>query len=466
MKNIGRISLSAFLLIAFSPVKGADSGLLTSPTSLQGSAYDEQTSQGIQKLVEYLLNFGTYFGYDLTQAASKNPKTIELINNDFTQVAEHYLINTFFGAVPVNTAAASALAGSNSFPYFIPTQSGQSGLYGALNTLNSFGNTTFSKTPYNQDGTQNGAISVNALIDQQPYQNDPVSQSILNILGTPSASYCMSYDGSQWTPDAKTCPPLTQGAVMENVVGKNYVPGTYDYFSGENVMTYLPQLNSNSLLAPLMYDTNASAPQTNNSNIPTGLQANNEAQIAANFIRYVTDSVNPLQLPQLKDYDSLYVIMNDTTGRYTDLQKEQARETLVGYLNTIRSYSAQMSVAYSNLYSILSKRLPQTKTTGSQQPTSQAMNEFVMATWRLYNPKNQGGKTDDSTEWLQKINNGSEATVQKEIAILLAEINYQLYLNRQQEERILLTDSVALVKSNRATPPNPNLTEQVGTGGQ
>ena len=75
--------------------------------------------------------------------------------------------------------------------------------------------------------------------------------------------------------------------------------------------------------------------------------------------------------------------------------------------------------------------------------------------WRLAN----GG--DSTTEqWVQKINTASSATVQKEIAILLSEINYQLYLDRQIQERMLLTNSVSLLQATKASQPNSDLTNQ------
>lgn len=41
----------------------------------------------------------------------------------------------------------------------------------------------------------------------------------------------------------------------------------------------------------------------------------------------------------------------------------------------------------------------------------------------------------------------SPGTIQKEQLSLLAEINYQLYLNRQMQERILLTNSILLLQN-------------------
>ena len=128
----------------------------------------------------------------------------------------------------------------------------------------------------------------------------------------------------------------------------------------------------------------------------------------------------------------------------------QAQGTLTSYFAKLRTYAAQSSVGYSNLYYILSKRMPQTTPPGSNSgtPTSQALNEFTMASWRLYTP---GGSAN--TNWLSQINQASPATVQKEMVTLLAEINYQMYLTRQQEERLLLTNTMLLLLSSRSSQP-------------
>ena len=97
---------------------------------------------------------------------------------------------------------------------------------------------------------------------------------------------------------------------------------------------------------------------------------------------------------------------------------------------------------------MLSKRLPQSTGGSGSAATSQALNEFTMATWRLYNPA--GGA---NTQWLSEINQASPTTVQKEMVTLLAEINYQLYLTRQQQERLLLTNTMLLLLSSRTSAP-------------
>ena len=85
--------------------------------------------------------------------------------------------------------------------------------------------------------------------------------------------------------------------------------------------------------------------------------------------------------------------------------------------------------------------------------SSQALSEYQLASWRIYDPTHQ-------QQWIDQLNTASAATVQKEIAILLSEMNYQLYLNRQQEERILLTNSIQLLQA--LTMNKPTLASSSG----
>lgn len=126
---------------------------------------------------------------------------------------------------------------------------------------------------------------------------------------------------------------------------------------------------------------------------------------------------------------------------------------------SLRVYAAQSSVGLSNLYYILAKRLPQNPAGVNNSVVSQAMSEFNMASWRLVKP-GSGGTTSQSQQWIDTINSASSASVQKEIAVLLAEINYQLYLDRQIQERILMTHSVMLMQNTKIAKPSADLTNQ------
>lgn len=411
---------------------------------ITGNQYNQQTSSNTQTLVQYLLNLGGFLGYDLTQSPTANNKTIrqELINLSATQLAENYLFNTLLGAIPVNTF-------SKVLSQFLPSN------FPGYNAINAFANYTFTTQAYNSPASdQQGTLSVNPLIDQQTFQQDPVSQAVLNILATPDYSYCMNNDGSAW--DEK-CHLLYQNKVMANVIGE--LPNTYDYYGYQYNQKFLSQLNSNSLMSPLMYSTENTTSNTTSSTTPNtqnaGLTAQSQAQQAANFIRYAAGIVAPASLPKLRNYDTLYSKAKNADGSTSQMDQMQAQALLTSYFTSLRVYAAQTTVGLGNLYYILSKRLPQNQSASGSNPTSQAMSEFIMATRRLYNPDLSPNK-----QWINQINDGSPATVQKEMAILLAEINYQLYLNRQQEERMLLTSTMMLIQNTKASQPSADFANQ------
>lgn len=417
--------------------------------------YSEQkTATNTESIAKYFKNFGLYLGYDITQAPMTNNATPKnsLLNVTATQLLETYVLNTFLGALPVN-------AFSPNLSQFIPQG------FANASGLNAFANNTFSAQDFNSPSSQQqGKVSVSPAIDQKNYQQDPVNQAVLNILGTPDDSYCMSYDGAVWLGcsnlSSKTNngqPLLSAATVTANIIGP--LPSTYEYFTYQYNEQFLSQLNSNTLTSPLMYATdNASASseaKNPESNSPkSALVAQNQAQQAANFIRYVSGMVSPIKLPSLREYDNLYTqahpASESTAPSTPSLQQVQAQATLDSFFANLRSYAAQNSVGIGNLYFIMSKRLPQNQGGEGQAPSSQALSEFKLATWRLFN-------SDMSTnnQWINQINNATPATVEKEIATLLAEINYQMYLDRQLQERILLTNSVMLLQITQK--PNSNL---------
>ncbi len=418
------------------------------------------------QLATYLKNLGLYFGYDITNPPPSDTSSgFSLLNLSAIQTPEQSLFETMLGAVPVNATSPSSML-------FVPATNS------AYSSINGQANMTFTTPPYNTASQQ--AVSVNALIDQQPYQQDPVSQAVLNILTTPDYTYCTNNDNNGWVDG---CPLLKQNnnAVMdENTVITGAIgPLPKDaaaYFTYTYNQPFLNELNSNTLIAPLLYTTTSDSSNTTSSgssgSAPTsannGLTASNQAQQAANFIRYVTGAVAPVALPKRADYEKLLNIANTDPGTDSTatFQQKQAQATLASYFASLRIYAAQSSVGFGNLYYIFSKRAPQntlgtdgTPSTNSQ--SSQALSEFTMATWRLFNP-DQSAKTT----WLSQINKASSATVEKEMVTLLAEINYQLYLNRQQEERLLLTNTLLLLQNARASQPTASSLAPVNSSSQ
>jgi intracellular multiplication protein IcmX len=368
-------------------------------------------------------------------------------------------IQTFLGATPVNTI-------SSALGLFVPTN------HPVYATLNAFANATFTTPPYNEP-TQDGNISVSKLIDQPTYQNDPVNQAILNILNTRDYTYCMSNDNTSWTGGNvsssggigqntsafPTCTYLSDLNVGLNILGigtnsnnNNAPPSPSEVYSYDYNQQFLSQLNSNTLISPLLYSTSGSSTSQSAKN---SLPSQSQAQQAANFIRYATSAVTPIKLPTQSEYANVFTAAITSPGTANQVR---AQYGLTNFLTSLRVFAAQNSVAIGNLYYILNKRLPQNvpvSSTGGSSPgsnNSQALSEFIMATRRLFN-------TDPSqpSQWLTQINSSSPATVQKEMVALLAEINFQLYLNRQQEERLLLTNSMLLLRLGKQMEPSLEL---------
>lgn len=395
---------------------------------------------------------------------------------------------TYLGAIPVNTFAGGDSSGTaNPYDQLVPND------IPTASVINGQVNNTFQG--YNgasSSGATAAQVTVNPLIDQGKvvtqgsnpqssktfYQQDPVSQAVLNILGTPDYTYCMDYNQVP-TKFIDGCGYNYETLVSTNVVGE--IPNAMTFFSPDYITQFLNQLNSNALTGPLMYSTQSLGGGSSNN----GLTAQNQEQLAANFIRYVSGAAVPIKLPRKYDYDQMF---QKTTSK-DKTQQLQAQQTLGRYLASLRTYAAQSSVGLGNLYYIMSKRMPQTSknqtgggtggqggTGGSENatPMSQALSEFNMATWRLYTPatenaegsstsgtpSNTGTSSSGGSQWINKINNAAPATVEKEIAILLAEINYQLYLDRQVHERLLMTNSILLLQSVRTGAPSTDFTTQ------
>jgi intracellular multiplication protein IcmX len=400
-------------------------------------------------LDSYVKNFGAWLGYDVSQPV--NSPLSELLAVSTATNLQQFSFITLLGAMPVNAYTAD-------LSYFVPSSA--DGSYAALNSMANF---TFAKQPnsgaYSSPSTgTDGGVSASSLIDQpsssaSTYQNDPVTQSILNTLTTRQTTFCLSKDLTTWESD---CSYLYDSKIASNVMGA--IPDKLDtYFTYDYNQNIIPQLNSNSLFGPLLYATTSTASTTSSStetDTDDGLTAQNQLQEANNFILYAAGLVTPPTLPKLSEFDKTYqAATTDSTDATSVLNKQLSQEKIGSYFTKLRSYAAQLSVPTGNLYAILAKRMSQSSD-GSKQ-TSQALSEFKMATRRLYDPStssnNSADNTDESNQWVTLINNASSATVQKEIAILLSEINYQLYVSNQLNERNNATLSLMLIKS--ITPP-------------
>lgn len=443
----------------------------------QTEGMKQEEAKLLETLIKYVKNMGRYFGYDfknyctsggICNSAEGDNFTNLLVDPAIAYTNQINMISTFLGALlPASPKQGSQPEGTPSFQ-LVPSTAGNH-----TNYLNALANQSFTsqQTPFSNPSST-GALSVSAQIDQQPYQSDPVSQSILNILSTPDASFCLNtstgvynspcYTGQNNSIQFGGGPVLSEFQVMLNAIGsfpesgRGYpAPG---YFAlGASNATLIPQLSSDSLLGPLMFNNSAQSSggssENPSANSGKGLTAANQIQQAANFIRYASGAVAPLPLPKYTEYSKLFeqAIADTTKSKtVTPAMKAQAQGTIANYLTNLRVYAAQVSVGVGNLYAMLSQRMPQAAplSGNAKTQTSQALSEFMMATWRLQSSppseNNQG-----TPIWFNQINQASSASVQKEIALLLAEINYQMYLTRVQQERMLLTNSLLLIQTAR-----------------
>lgn len=386
---------------------------------------------------KYIKNLSAYLGYDVETDNVPAPYDV-LLEYTLSMVSTGQgILNAFFASMPVNYLYKDFTSKSS------------------YDTFNSQANYIY------KDFTSAGStsnISVIENFDQKTYQEDPVSQYILNTIGTPDWSNCSS--GS-----SDTCLSVDKimTTVLQDITKDGKLPGETSYFSYDNSSKFLGQLNSNTLISPLLYSAD-------NSNISeAGLVSGNQLQGAQNFIRYVTESVIPLQTMTQSDYSTLFSLAYPPTDDDGNISASvdatntmNAKIGLAKYLLGLRVYAAKLSVPISNLYYILGKRVAQTSSSsgGSDTTTtSEALNEFKMATWRQYDPSKEA-----SDQWVQKINSASAATVQKETAILLSEISMQLYQTRQVQERLLLTNSILLLQALSQNKPDTGIPGDVDTG--
>lgn len=450
-----------------------------------GSDTNTTANTSSEAAAQYIFNWGSYQGLNLNYPSSSTlPGTAQistLFNAGNESALEWYVVSTMLGAFPVNSALSTIISTSG-----LPSTVSSVSSY-----VNNFANLLYgssASTPYTpsvayaggSSASNSGNVTAVTYVDQQTALGDPVSQSILNLVATPDPSYCSTTSPpSTIGAGALNAPVLCQATsasgtastqlctnhVSQSIVGTPPADGIA--FNSSTNATLTTQLNSNTLLTPLLYSTSSGAnvPASGAALYGSALPFNSQAQQAENYIRFAINGAAPTPLPTFATYQ-----------QYWNTWSTNNDPTLQNYLGNLWGYVARMSVPISNLYYLFSKRMPQptapntpTSTT-SAAGLSQALSEFQMATWRIYNPDPCANSTDGNCstssggqgQWATTIDNASPATVAKETALLLSEINYQLYLNRQLQERQLLTESLILIQSLVTNPPpadmNPTTT--------
>ena len=425
--------------------------------------YQQNTASNTSTLVTYLQNLGAFLGYDLTTKSP--PAPVSTFSSP--GIAGYSILAAFWyylGAIPQNNYQQTNKVVPDSFDK-------------VLNVPSPY--TNFDKPSTGSSSNSKSTISVSQELDQMAtggYQKDPTSQLIQNFLTTPTCPDPSSLSTSQLKSmlsdtnnicstviAANLAGTLTKGSsLLASSSGTITLPSALqpnNLTNSTNLQGLIPQLNANSLIGPMMYDTSSN--NNNSNNTASGLTADNQAQVALNFIRWVTNQASPPAI-DMTTYQSIAGNLSKSSSKSLP-----ALQTISNYLNQLRGYAAASSVGASNLNFLMAKRIPndsasqfvstalqsligqnQSQSTGSQmaqQKVSTEFAEFQMASRRLFPISST--TTGSTTPWLEQINTASSAQVQKEIALLLAEMNYQLYLNRQIQERMLMTNSILLLQS-------------------
>jgi len=448
-KTRRHLSIIALLLVAC-PVVFADFyavGSSNAESSAQNSSSDvlTQIKKDIEDIEQYL-GFSSQSNPDkpldsnkvtssdtnllvYDDAKIKSPSPFMSINHEFSSAAN--LLSIF----STNREQSSFIPPILPIAKFINTLANQ--LFTLVPANNSF------DVQYGKQQTQ-----TNQTDNEKP--PSPVSQQVLNILSmTP-------YDlnaGDKFT--------YTDLGILASALGlaqkDNFVSDTnkiYKLFKDYNIsdpdvmfpqttgtnpqLHILSQVDSSVFLSTLMYD-NTSNNNPGGAAVCPGINCGlgpdtNQLNNAVNFVRHVTGTVLPPLLPSGIVLNNNFVAAN--SGDVIGIKN------LSAFIVGSRVYAARQSVGLQNIYEILARRMPMQSSDGKS--SSQALNEFIMATSRLF-------KADESTPgpstWQNNINTASSTTVQKETALLLAEINYQMYLMRQQQERLVLTNSLLLISN-------------------
>ena len=153
-----------------------------------------------------------------------------------------------------------------------------------------------------------------------------------------------------------------------------------------------------------------------------------------NFIQFVSNSYQPLIPPTMaKDFNSL------SEQKKLELQ---TNSDFQNYRAALRSFVATQSVGLSNLYQLMSERIPQPnlgKVAGlpNKKDASQLEVQEYLANRRVQN-----------SDWYKQMAAEPPAVVSRETLLVLAEIRQQLFQMQLVNERILATLSVMQMQQN------------------
>jgi intracellular multiplication protein IcmX len=445
-KTIQIISLSTSLLSIAYAEGEAPAYTAENPVASQ--------DDNITALRKHLDNLGGFLGFLIASPSpniqdKESKYNAQLLNLDQMLKGQNALVSQLFSASVINSTFNTFFAGSP---------------YQALNSLSNSG--------FNQNNFTRPKIDAPSQTDQPI---SPVSQLLLNQLSVTPDDFCYEQQTNNagaynWKKDCTY--PFTASLYLAHQMGVELDSSTFapsnsrfrynDFTSfADNIspsifypikssdqnnsqnpnLTMLNQVDASLITSPLIYakDSLSGSPQQEQSQ---GLIPSSQLQAAQSVARHLSGTTAPAILVSQNNINTTFMKIKSAS----DIKSQLATFRAFGiFLMNLKTYSARMSVGLQNIYNMIGKRLP-SQVGSDQTSSSQAMNEFTMATYRLYSPPSTDGATTASN-WQTMINNASPMTVQKETVMLLAEINYQLYLMRQQQEQLLLTQSVALLNS-------------------
>ncbi len=395
--------------------------------STMGTEKSTAASSASSATVNAINMLGQWMGFPLPTAPSQ---PVPYMVNTLTMPDLTQTINSQYGAAASYLSQTPLIGGS-----VVPESAPYTTTYG---TANSIINTTASSATNNVWATYTTpSISTVSVI---PNVDMPMSISSLNsypcstigceivysLLNTPDYTACSSGYSSNnypYPPNSDNCAvPQYDFSVASNLLGVSAIesnntiiygtgfpaPGAFSTY----LQTQMPNMNADVVTSPLTYNST----QLNNVN---------------NFIHNLTGAlITSLPLPY-SEYQTAY--NNIQTAQSNPSLVNQSAEAIFSYILNLKSFGAYLSVGLSDIEYVIGRRMPNALT-----GTSTAFDESMMFTRRLFNNTPSQGSVPDNT-WINDMNQASPIVLQREMLMLLAEINYQLYLERMQNEKILLT---------------------------
>lgn len=435
---------------------------------------DSQNTAAIKRFLKNLKYGPEGFGQLKSQDKSTNLNT-QIFDNSYwsSTLFVHNLLMPVFGDnqyYPIVTPNSFGL-----FPQNAPYSN-------AINGIQKANYKTYLSNYFVASPKNNGFSPISNL-DIQPYAFPRSNQIIRNSISSVSPQqFLNTVKTNNSTSDTiqtdldNQCPSIILGGTCSqplsqmNVVAgyikdsnsslggdKNYstkVPNYWKFLAETTAPEVMPSLALDSLLSPLSYQQLVESTDDKKKAASLGLHGQSGMAAADNFIRYLSGDLLPNNISTDNQYSQYQQVANSDSICYQ--YRLDAAMKVKTYRTMLRNYSAQLSVGTSNLYHLMGKRRADPRS-----GTSQLEEEFKMATYRIFNPNSTAGKSGESREtpWMKRLNKASGAAIQRQMAILLAEINYQLFLNRKEQERILVTLSAMQLANNAQQKKQLSLNE-------